>query len=418
VALGGSSPPRESHAAALQGKKVVLCVSGGIAAYKAVYLARSMAQLGADVRVVMTASARRFVGEQSFASVTGNRVVTELFSEGPDAPHLELARGADIVIVAPATANALAKMTTGAADDALSATLLSVRCPIVVAPAMHGEMWAHPATRGNVAELSRRGVTMVGPESGPLMSGDEGLGRMAEPDDVVAAAASVLQRSRDLDGIRVVVTAGGTQEPIDPVRFIGNRSSGLMGFSIAREAARRGGKVTLIAGPTTLEPPRGVEVVSVGTADEMRRAVLQIAPDADVVIKAAAVSDFKPVQSTGHKLKKAAGPPNISLEPTPDILAELGSDPTLRKPGSILVGFAAETEEDPRRLAELAREKLEAKGADLIVANEVGAGDSGFGARTNRAVIVAAEGITDVGLVTKDALAAALIDRVAELLGV
>lgn len=417
MGIGGSASGRESPAvAAFQGKKIVLCVSGGIAAYKAVYLARILAQLGADVRVVMTESAVHFVGAQSFAGVTRNAVVTELFTEGPDAPHIELARGAAAAIVAPATANSLAKMTAGMADDAFSATLLSVRCPILVAPAMHAEMWDHPATRTNLAALQRRGVTMVGPAAGSLMSGDEGPGRMAEPDDIVDAVARVLERSGELEGRRVVVTAGGTQEPIDPVRFIGNRSSGLMGFSIASEAARRGAKVTLVAGPNNLRPPGGVEVIAVGTADEMRRAVLQAAPDADVVIKAAAVADFKPDRSVSHKLKKAAGPPEVSLVPTADILAELGSDPGLRKPGSLLVGFAAETEPDPGRLAELALEKLEAKGADLIVANEVGTGYSGFGTRTNRAVIAAAGGVVDVGLVTKDALANAVIDRVVELL--
>ncbi len=413
----GSSPDRQAQVAvALQGKKVILCVSGGIAAYKAVYLARSLTLLGGDVRVVMTEAAQRFVGAQTFAGVTGNPVVTELFTDAPFAPHVELARGADVAVVAPATANALAKMTAGLADDAFSATLLSVRCPVVVAPAMHAEMWDHPATGANLAELERRGVMLVGPDAGSLMSGDEGVGRMAEPDEIVAVLASVLEQARDLEGRRVVVTAGGTQEPIDPVRFIGNRSSGLMGFTIAREAARRGGKVTLIAGPHNLAPPGGVDVVSVGTADEMREAVLQAAADADVVIKAAAVADFKPVQHSDRKLKKAAGPPDISLVPTPDILAELGSTPSLRKPGSLLVGFAAETEQDPRRLSELAVEKLRSKGADLIVANEVGSNDSGFGSRTNRAVIASSEGVADIGLVTKDALAAALVDTIAERL--
>ena len=410
-------PPRGSQvAAAVQGRKIVVCVSGGIAAYKTVYLARALAQSGADVRVVMTASALNFIGAQTFSGVTGNSAITELFSEGPDAPHVELARGADIAIVAPATANALAKMAAGIADDVFSATLLTVRCPIVVAPAMHAEMWDHPATRENVVRLKERGVTVIGPEAGPLMSGDDGMGRMADPDCIIAATAAVLERSRDLSGRRVVVTAGGTQEPIDPVRFIGNRSSGLMGFAIAREAAGRGAKVTLVAGPHNLEPPAGVEVVAVGTADEMRAAVLQAAPDADVVVKAAAVADFKPLRMVDRKLKKAAGPPEIDLVPTPDILAELGSTPGLRKPDGILVGFAAETEQDPGRLAQLALQKRRSKGADLIVANEVGTNDSGFGARTNRAVIASAEGAVDVGLVTKEALARALMDRIVELL--
>ncbi|MGH2751179.1 MAG: bifunctional phosphopantothenoylcysteine decarboxylase/phosphopantothenate--cysteine ligase CoaBC [Actinomycetota bacterium] len=398
------------------GHKIVLAVSGGIAAYKVVVVARSLTRLGADVRVVMTRSAERFIGDQTFAGVTGNAVATELFGDGPDAPHVELARGADLAVVAPATANALAKMAAGLADDLFSATLLTVQCPIVVAPAMHAEMWAHPATAANLATLAERGVIQVGPHAGPLMSGDTGVGRMAEPDEIVTVALGAIGRAQDLSGRRVVVTAGGTQEPIDPVRFIGNRSSGLMGWAIAQEAARRGAKVTLVAGPNNLIPPPGIEMVDVHTADEMRAAVLSAAPDADVVVKAAAVADFKPVSHAAKKLKKAEGPPEITLEPTPDILADLGSHPEARKPGSVLVGFAAETVEDVEKLKALARHKLEAKGADMIVANEVGTHDSGFGVRTNRAVIATGDGVDDVGLVSKEALAAALIDRVAQLL--
>jgi phosphopantothenoylcysteine decarboxylase / phosphopantothenate---cysteine ligase len=398
------------------GKKIVLAVSGGIAAYKVVQVARSLTQLGADVRVVMTRSAERFVGEQTFAGVTGNPVTTELFSKGPDAPHVELARGADLALVAPATANALAKMAAGIADDVFSATLLTVQSAILVAPAMHAEMWAHPATAANLATLAERGVVQVGPNSGPLMSGDIGMGRMAEPDEIVSAAMAAIGRAQDLSGRRVVVTAGGTQEAIDPVRFIGNRSSGLMGFAIAREAARRGGKVTLVAGPNNLVQPPGVEVVDVHTAEEMRVAVLNAAAASDVIVKAAAVADFRPISHADKKLKKAAGPPEITLEPTPDILAELGAHPELRKPGSVLVGFAAETEEDVDELKALARHKLQTKGADMIVANEVGTHDSGFGLRTNRAVIATSDEVMDVGLVSKEALAGALIDRVVAFL--
>lgn len=402
-------------AAAVAGRKIVLAVTGGIAAYKVVGVARTLSQSGADVRVVMTRSAQRFVGPQTFAGVTGNPVVTELFSAGTDAPHVELARGAEIALVAPATANALAKMALGLADDVFSATLLTLRCPVVAAPAMHAEMWDHPATQAHVRTLLERGVLLAGPEAGPLMSGDEGMGRMAEPHDLLAAVADVFSRAQDLAGRRVVVTAGGTQEPIDPVRFIGNRSSGMMGYAIAREAAHRGAKVTLISGPTNIEVPAAVDVRKVQTAEEMREAVLAVAPDADVIIKAAAVADFRPERSVTSKLKKAAGPPEITLLPTPDILAELGAHPELRKPGGLLVGFAAETEQDVARLEALAREKLEAKRADLIVANEVGSHDSGFGARTNRAVIASREGVVEVGLVTKEALAAALVDWIVKL---
>jgi phosphopantothenoylcysteine decarboxylase/phosphopantothenate--cysteine ligase len=403
-------------ATSVQGRKILLCVTGGIAAYKVAYVARTFAQLGADVRVVMTRSAEEFIGAQTFAALTGNPVATELFGEGPDVPHVELARGADLVVMAPATANALAKIALGFADDLLSAVLLTVKCPILVAPAMHTEMWEHPATRAHVATLEERGVTFVGPESGALSSGDEGPGRMAEPDAITEAAVRVLGASQELVGKRVLVTAGGTQEPIDPVRFIGNRSSGLMGFAIAEEALRRGAKVTLVTGPTNVRVPPGVDLVRVQTADEMRDAVLAAAGNADVIIKAAAVADFKPSANVDHKLKKALGPPEVVLVPTPDILAELGASPELRKPGGLLVGFAAETEPNPARLAEVAKEKRAAKGADMIVANDVSSPDSGFEVPTNRAVIAGPDGVTDVGLVTKVSLAQALIDKVTELL--
>ena len=378
-------------------------------------MARELAQLGANLRVVMTPSAMRFVGRQTFAAVSGNPVGTEIFGVGADVTHVELARGAALAIVAPATANALAKMAAGLADDLLSATLLMVTCPVMVAPAMHAEMWQHPATVANVETLSRRGVEVMGPAEGRLISGDEGVGRMVEPAAIVARAVAWFKREGDLQGKSVLITAGGTQEPIDPVRFIGNRSSGLMGFEIAREALERGAKVTLVAGPTTLPPPRGADLVAVTTADEMRDAVLARAPDADVIIKAAAVADFKPARASDRKLKKAHGPPVVELVPTPDILADLGRSPESRKGGSLLVGFAAETEPDPHRLGELASEKRRAKDADVIVANDVASADSGFGARTNRAVIAGPDGIVDLGLVTKSGLAAALLDAIALL---
>jgi phosphopantothenoylcysteine decarboxylase/phosphopantothenate--cysteine ligase len=406
---------------ALQGRKIVLCVTGGIAAYKIVEVARTLTQLGSDVRVVMTQAARAFVGPQTFAALTGNPVSTELFGDagarGADVPHVELARGADLVIVAPATANAIAKMSLGFADDLFSATVLTARCPLLVVPAMHTEMWENPATAENVARLNERGAFILGPASGALSSGDEGPGRMVEPEEIVAAAQQALGRAQDLAGRRVVVTAGGTQEPIDPVRFIGNRSSGLMGYEIAAAAADRGAKVTLISGPTNLPLPRGVDVIRVKTAQEMRDAVFEHAFVADVIVKAAAVADFRPRRSAVKKLKKAAGPPDIDLEPTHDILAELGAEASARKPGGILVGFAAETEPDPERLAALAEEKRAGKRADLVVANDVGSPDSGFEVPTNRAVLATAEGVTDVGLVTKKALASAVVDKIVDLLG-
>ena len=400
----------------VQGRKVLLCVTGGIAAYKVVFVARALAEMGADTRVLMTASARRFVGEQTFAALSGNPVSTELYGTGADVPHVELVRGADLAVVAPATANILAKMAGGFADDLVSATLLTATCPVVVAPAMHTEMWENEATQANVAVLESRGVRLVGPASGPLSSGDEGLGRMVEPDEIVAAVTEALGRARDLLGRTVVITAGGTQEPIDPVRFIGNRSSGRMGYAIAAAAAARGAKVVLVSGPTELAAPAGVESVPVKTADEMRSVVVDRAPAADVIVKAAAVADFRPDTSAAKKLKKAAGPPKVVLVPNRDILSELGHLNELRKPGSILVGFAAETEPDPGALARLASEKLQSKGADLIVANDVSSPDSGFSVRTNRAIIAGRNDTIDVGLVTKEALAEAIIDRIVTLL--
>jgi phosphopantothenoylcysteine decarboxylase / phosphopantothenate---cysteine ligase len=400
----------------VQGKKILVCVTGGIAAYKVIEVVRTLAQMGADVRVIMTPSAQRFVGPQTFASLSGNKVLTEVFDDSPDAPHVELARGAELALVAPATANSLAKLALGIADDLVGSTLLMIRCPLLVAPAMHTEMWEHPATQEHVATLRARGAGIVGPASGALMSGDTGAGRLVAPEDLVSRVLATLARGATLEGKSVVVTAGGTQEPIDAVRFIGNRSSGLMGIEIAEAARAHGAKVTIVAGPSVVGRPAGVDVVDVRTAAEMREAVLQLATGADIIIKAAAVADFKPDHSTEIKLKKAEGPPDVVLVPTPDILAELGADPSLRNPNAILVGFAAETEADPNALAKLAEEKRRSKGADVIVANDVGSPDSGFGVRTNRAVIAGPDGVTDVGLVTKEALAEALIENVSDLL--
>jgi phosphopantothenoylcysteine decarboxylase/phosphopantothenate--cysteine ligase len=403
-------------AEAVAGKKIILCVTGGIAAYKVAYVARGLAQAGADVRVIMTRSAERFIGPETFTALTANPVSTELFGAGPDVPHVELARGADLVLIAPATANAIAKMANGFADDLFSATVLTARSPVLVAPAMHTEMWENNVTQHNVASLEARGIHLIGPEEGPLSSGDSGIGRMAEPDVILEAAAKVIRRSEQLAGRSFVITAGGTQEPIDPVRFIGNRSSGLMGIEIARAAAARAAKVTLVIGPTNLRPPPDVEVIRVKTAQEMRDQVFALAGAADVIVKAAAVADWQSDTHAPSKLKKAEGPPDIQLVPTPDILAELGSTPSARKPNGILVGFAAETEPDAPKLEGVARDKRDAKKADLLVANDVSSPDSGFEVPTNRAVIAGPDGVEDLGLVTKAALAEALVDRVAHLL--
>ena len=416
MAVNADRSPRDPDPA--QGRRIVFCVTGGIAAFKAVHAVRDLTELGADVRVVMTASAQRFVTALTFSSVSRNPVATSLWETTSEVAHVELARTADLVVVAPATAHALARIALGLADDLFSTTLLTAVCPVLIAPAMHTEMWEHPATQAHVGTLEDRGVVLVGPGSGPLLSGDEGSGRMAEADEIVAGALDLLARAHSLDGLRFVVTAGGTQEPIDPVRYIGNRSSGLMGFEIAREASERGAKVTLIAGSTTAPPPRGVDLVRVGTAEAMREAVLSVAAQADAIVKAAAVADFRPRSRATAKLKKAEGAPEVELVATPDILSELGAHPELRAPGSVLVGFAAETEPDPEQLARLAEQKRRSKGADVIVANDVASSDSGFGVRTNRAVLATADGVVDLGLVTKRALAGALVDHLASRLRV
>ncbi len=314
-----------------------------------------------------------------------------------------------MAVVAPATANVLAKLAVGIADDLLTSTLLEARCPLVVAPAMHTGMWEQPATRANVATLLERGVRVVGPATGPLAHGDEGVGRLAEPEEILAAVEEAAAHGRDLAGRRLVVTAGPTWEPIDPVRFVGNRSTGRMGFAVAKEAWDRGADVTLVVGPGTVEPPAGPRLVRVTTAEEMRAAVLAAAEGADAVVMAAAVADFRPERVAGAKLKKEAGPPELRLVPTPDILSELGA----ARSGRVLVGFAAETDD----LEGGGRAKLDAKGLDLLVVNEVGRPGTGFGSDTNHAAILSATGEdSPLREWTKRELAAALCDRIAALL--
>ena len=392
----------------LQGRRVLLGVTGGIAAYKSCILVRLLRLQGASVRVVMTRSAERFVGPATFAALADHRVYTDVFEEPGVVLHVRLAHEADIAVVAPATANVIAKLAQGIADDLLTSTLLEATCPLVLAPAMHTGMWEHPATQANVNAVSSRGARIVGPAHGSLAAGDEGTGRMTEPEGIVQAIEDVLSSAGDLAGRRIVVTAGPTWEPIDPVRFVGNRSTGKMGFAVATEAFERGAAVTLVVGPGTVEPPAGPAVVRVTTADEMRRAVLDAAADADAVVMAAAVADFRPETSADDKLKKDLGPPEVRLVPTPDILLELGS-----AGGTVLVGFAAET----REVEASGREKLRRKGVQLLVANEVGREGTGFGSDTNRAAILAADG-EDVAMRewTKRELAAAICDRLAKLL--
>lgn len=388
---------------------MLLGVTGGIAAYKACILTRLLRLRGASVRVVMTRSAERFVGPATFAALSDHRVYTDLFEDAGHVLHVRLAREADIAVVAPATANVIAKLAFGIADDLLTSTLLEARCPFVIAPAMHTGMWEHGATQANVAALAERGLRIVGPVSGSLAAGDEGVGRMSEPEEILAAIEEVLSRGKDLARRRVVVTAGPTWEPIDPVRFVGNRSTGKMGFAVAAEAFARGADVTLVVGPGTVEPPEGPSVVRVTTAEEMRDAVIAAADGADAVVMAAAVADFRPEAYTETKIKKERGAPDIRLVPTPDILAELG-----RATGDrVLVGFAAETED----VEAGGRQKLERKGLDLLVANEVGREGTGFGSETDRAAILSRTG-EDEALRewSKRELAGAICDRLAKLL--
>jgi phosphopantothenoylcysteine decarboxylase/phosphopantothenate--cysteine ligase len=388
---------------------VLLGVTGGIAAFKACLFTRLLTQAGASVQVVMTRAATRFVGPDTFAALSGRPAYVDLWEDPGSVLHVRLAREADVAVVAPATANVLAKLATGIADDLLTATLLEARCPLVVAPAMHTGMWEHPATQANVATLVERGVHVVGPGSGQLAHGDEGVGRLAEPEDILGACEAAVARGRDLAGRRVVVTAGPTWEPIDPVRFLGNRSTGRMGFAVAKEAADRGADVTLVVGPGTVEPPEGPRTIHVTTAEEMRAAVLEAAGSADAVVMAAAVADFRPEQVADAKLKKGAGPPDLRLVPTPDILSELAT----AKGDRVLVGFAAETGD----LEEAGYAKLEAKGLDLVVVNEVGREGTGFGSETNYAAILSARGEGErLRVWTKRELASAICDRLAALL--
>ncbi len=390
----------------LAGRRVLLGVTGGIAAYKAAILARLLTGAGAEVTAVLTESGARFIGADTFSGLTGREALTSLWQRPGEVLHIRLAHETDVVVIAPCTANVLAKLAHGIADDLLTSTLLEYRGTVVIAPAMHSGMWEAEATHANVAALLDRGVRFVGPVTGALAHGDEGIGRMSEPDEILQAVIDALG-PRDLDGRSVLVTAGPTHEPIDPVRFLGNRSSGRMGVEIAEVARDRGADVTLVLGPGTVEPPTGVRVVDVETAEELRAAVMARAGDADVIVMAAAVADFRPKHAAEVKLKKDQGVPELILEPTPDVLAELGER---RGPGQVLVGFAAETSD----VEAAGRAKLERKKLDLLVANLVGREGTGFGSESNEAAILAADG-SDIPLRTwtKRELASALCDRIA-----
>jgi phosphopantothenoylcysteine decarboxylase/phosphopantothenate--cysteine ligase len=388
----------------LAGRRIVLGVTGGVAAFKAAYLARRLVESGAAVRVVMTHSSLEFLGPQTMAAITGAPPLTELFGTEAVSPHTELAAWADALVVAPATAATLARMAGGESDDLLVATILAFEGPVIVAPAMHTEMWEHPATRRNVAMLAHDGVHLVGPARGALASGDEGVGRMAEPEEILAAVVAALSGG-DLSGWRVLVSAGGTREPVDPVRYIGNRSSGKMGNAIALAAARRGAAVTLVTAAPPPDHP-AITVVAVETAAEMAEAVWRIAPGLDVAVLAAAVADFRPASPAARKLRRAEGPPEIVLEPTPDILAGVA----VMDPRPFLVGFAAETGTTTAAAA-----KAATKGVDLLIANDVTAPGIGFGTDTNAVtVLTPGGGVEEWPLQSKESIANRLWDRIVE----
>ncbi|OOB92026.1 bifunctional phosphopantothenoylcysteine decarboxylase/phosphopantothenate--cysteine ligase CoaBC [Rathayibacter sp. VKM Ac-2630] len=369
---------------------VVVGITGGIAAYKAVGVVRALVLEGHDVHVVATEAALRFVGKPTLEAISRNAVHTELYEGVAEVRHVAIGQAADLIVIAPATAHTLAKLATGLADDLLGNTVLASTAPLVVAPAMHTEMWANPATAANVETLRSRGVHLVGPASGQLTGSDSGPGRMEEPATIVAEALAVHGRSvgakRDLEGLRVLVTAGGTREPLDPVRFVGNRSSGRQGVALALAAAARGASVTVLAANLDIEAPRGVEVVAVGTALELREAALAAAADADIVIMAAAVADYRPADVSESKIKKEQQGDRLVLElvKNPDILAEIAAAKTGNQ---LVVGFAAETETDREAMLALGRAKIARKGCDLLVLNRVG-WTEGFQSDSNTVVVL------------------------------
>jgi phosphopantothenoylcysteine decarboxylase / phosphopantothenate---cysteine ligase len=408
---------------------ILFGVSGGIAAYKACELLRLFTESGHKVRVVPTAAALRFVGEPTWAALSGQPVADQVWADAHEVPHVRLGREASLVVIAPATADLLAKAAHGRADDLLTNTLLTARCPIVYAPAMHTEMWEHPATAENVATLRRRGAIVLEPASGRLTGVDTGKGRLPDPAEIFAVARRVLARAdrataglpaadragppvADLAGRLVVVTAGGTREPLDPVRFLGNRSSGKQGYAFARVAAARGARVTLVAANVALPDPAGVDMVRVGTTEELRKAVLEASAGADAIVMAAAPADFRPANYSTTKIKKVGAEPRLTLDlvATPDIAAELGAR---KPPGQLLVAFAAETHDGPANaLAKLARKR-----ADLVVLNEVGP-DKAFGTEENSVTVFGADGSTLLELTDtpKEELADAVWDLVVSLL--
>ncbi len=396
--------------------RIVLGISGGIAAYKAAELSRQLIRNGHEVQAVMTRAAEEFVRPLTFASLTGRKVITDIFSSAsPDATlssaveHIGVAQESDLLLVAPATANTLAKFAHGLADDFLSTLYLAFRGPVVLAPAMNNNMWEHAATRANVALLRERGHVVVDPDDGFLACGTYGPGRLAENDRIVAAVERALQpKKKDFAGETILLTAGPTQEPIDPVRYLTNRSSGRMGYALAQAALDRGARVILVSGPVNLEAPRGAELVRVGTAQEMRDAVFAHLDAATVIIKCAAVADFRPAVEAAQKIKKTGGAVSLELTPTPDILAELGQ----KRGDRILVGFAAETE----NLHEYASRKLVAKNCDMVVANLVGRPGTGFESEANEVSIALRSGeFVKLAKASKRVVADGILDHILKL---
>jgi len=392
----------------LSNKTIVLGITGSIAAYKAAEIASQLTQAGAKVNVIMTQEAIQFISPITFRAITGRPLVTEMFDLASEfsIEHVSLAEAADIVVIAPATANIIAKLAAGIADDMLCCTVLATKAPMVIAPAMETNMYNNPITQDNLSKLKARNFVIIGPARGWLASGKEGLGRLADINDIIGGIRQVLERGGDLAGKHIVVTAGGTQEPIDPVRYISNRSSGKMGYALAEAARDRGAKVTLITAPTSLPEPIGVGVVKVTTAQEMRQAVAKVTPQADALVMAAAVADYRPTKVAKDKIKKGEAGLTLKLECTPDILGSV-------KGNFIKVGFAAESS----NLVENAREKLKKKGLDFIVANDITASDSGFGVDTNKVTLIDQEGkIDSLPLLAKREVAERILDRVGKLL--
>lgn len=405
----------------MRGRRILLGVSGGIAAYKAALLARRLVGAGALVDVVLTRGAREFIGAATFEGITGRRVRSEVWEDISEGAHISLGQGADAIIVYPATAHTLARLAVGLADDLLTTSVLVHRGPVIVAPAMHAEMWAHPATEANITTLTARGVLVVGPATGALMGGDEGPGRLVEPDEVMVSLVAALGVSPsagsppmvgDLRDLHVVVTAGGTREPLDPVRFLGNRSSGRMGFALAEAARDRGARVTLVAAPSALPTPDGVVRVDVCTARELEAAVQCVERDADLVLMAAAVADFRPKVVADAKLRRGDGVPTFELEANPDVLAGIvsrrGDDVR-----PVIVGFAAQTSD----LEQEAQKKLAAKGCEILVANDVSRPEVGFDGPDNEVLILHRDGTRRaVARTGKRAVAEIILDEVAPLL--